>query len=324
MSADASERLQRLFAVLPLFAEREEVSLAELERSSGVDAATLLEDLAAITERDDEPGGFVESVRATFGPKKVSVRSDHFLRPLRLNVQELCALELGLAMLAATSAPDEQRAIERARQRVRRAIVTLPAAGAEEEMWRASPPSLADQQTLTSLRGALRDRRKVRISYHKGAAEEARERVVCGYGLVPANDTWYLVAHCELTDGVRFFRLDRMGGVAVLEETYRIPSSVSVERLVASGKPFHGDGARTLTVRYSPRIARWIAEREHLSLAGDGSLTVEHPLADEEWAVRHVLQYGPDAEVIAPEQVRERIRARLAALRKLPGRPIQP
>jgi predicted DNA-binding transcriptional regulator YafY len=57
-------------------------------------------------------------------------------------------------------------------------------------------------------------------------------------------------------------------------------------------------------VRYSPRIARWIAEREKVPLDDDGSLTLEHPLADEEWAVRHVLQYGPEAEVLAPASVR--------------------
>jgi predicted DNA-binding transcriptional regulator YafY len=67
-------------------------------------------------------------------------------------------------------------------------------------------------------------------------------------------------------------------------------------------------------VRYSARIARWIAEREHVSLAPDGSLTLDHPLADTEWAVRHVLQYGPDAEVIAPVEVREQIRTRLASI----------
>jgi predicted DNA-binding transcriptional regulator YafY len=32
------------------------------------------------------------------------------------------------------------------------------------------------------------------------------------------------------------------------------------------------------------------------------------------WAVRHVLQYGADAEVIAAAAVRERIRSQLAAL----------
>jgi predicted DNA-binding transcriptional regulator YafY len=67
-------------------------------------------------------------------------------------------------------------------------------------------------------------------------------------------------------------------------------------------------------VRYSPRIARWIAEREGVPLAEDGSVTVEMEAIQEEWAVRHVLRYGPDAEVLAPESLREAI---ADALRKM-------
>jgi predicted DNA-binding transcriptional regulator YafY len=66
-----------------------------------------------------------------------------------------------------------------------------------------------------------------------------------------------------------------------------------------------------MTVRYSPRVARWVAERQGLTLAPDGSLTMEHPVADEAWAVRHVLQYGPDAEVLAPHSMRELVAERL-------------
>jgi predicted DNA-binding transcriptional regulator YafY len=36
-----------------------------------------------------------------------------------------------------------------------------------------------------------------------------------------------------------------------------------------------------------------------------------HLLADTDWAVRHVLQYGPDVEVIEPAVVREAVVARL-------------
>ena len=66
-----------------------------------------------------------------------------------------------------------------------------------------------------------------------------------------------------------------------------------------------------MKVKYSPRIARWIAEREEGETAGDGSFVVDHPLADLDWAVRHVLQYGPEAEVLEPESVRAAIKARL-------------
>ena len=77
------------------------------------------------------------------------------------------------------------------------------------------------------------------------------------------------------------------------------------------GRAFQSEEAGKLVIRYSPRIARWIADREGKSLAPDGSLTLEHPLADADWAVRHVLQYGPDADVIEPASVREAVVARL-------------
>ena len=69
-----------------------------------------------------------------------------------------------------------------------------------------------------------------------------------------------------------------------------------------------------MRIRYSAKIARWIAEREGTPVTSDGSLTLEHPLADPAWAVRHVLQYGPDAEILAPESLRQAVRERLAAM----------
>ena len=72
--------------------------------------------------------------------------------------------------------------------------------------------------------------------------------------------------------------------------------------------------SRWRTVRFWPAIARWVAEREGKVLEADGSLTLEHPLADVDWAVRHVLQYGPDAEVLSPPAVREAVRERLRAV----------
>ena len=83
---------------------------------------------------------------------------------------------------------------------------------------------------------------------------------------------------------------------------------------IAGDRPFVGTPAQVMTVRYSPRIARWICEREGGTLDADGSLVREYPLGDMGWAVRHVLQYGPDAEVIAPAELREEIIRRLEAL----------
>jgi predicted DNA-binding transcriptional regulator YafY len=95
---------------------------------------------------------------------------------------------------------------------------------------------------------------------------------------------------------------------------FESPRELSVDAIVAEGKAFHAPEAGTLRLRYSPRIARWIAEREGRDLDEDGSLTMEHPLADLEWAVRHVLQYGPDVTVLEPPEVREAVRGKLETM----------
>ena len=55
--------------------------------------------------------------------------------------------------------------------------------------------------------------------------------------------------------------------------------------------------------------------KEGKPLGEDGSLVMEHPLADPDWAVRHVLQYGPDATVLDPPEIREAICRRLEAMK---------
>lgn len=123
---------------------------------------------------------------------------------------------------------------------------------------------------------------------------------------------WYVVASGE--DGaLRFFRLDRVEDVRVLEERFARDPAIGA-RVQEAGRAFASDTTRRMTVRYSPRIARWVAEREGAQLAADGSLTLEHPVADASWAVRHVLQYGPDAEVLQPAELRETVARTLASL----------
>ncbi len=95
---------------------------------------------------------------------------------------------------------------------------------------------------------------------------------------------------------------------------FELAPDYSVDEIITGTRLFEAERAETLVVRYSARIAGWIAEREGKCVAPDGSLTLEHPLADEHWAMRHVLQYGPEAEVLAPKSVRQQLAARLRQL----------
>ena len=168
---------------------------------------------------------------------------------------------------------------------------------------------------LDELRKSLRDHRKARIAYRRSGSDEVTTRVVRLYAIVPASGMWYAVAYCESSEGLRVFRMDRVEKAEALADHYEIPADFSVSETLQAGKGLKAELPPTgIKVRYSARIARWIAEREGVAPDSDGSLTIEHPLADTDWGVRHVLQYGPDAEVLEPPALRDEIVRRLSVM----------
>ena len=310
----ATAQLRRILHLIPRLADGEPHSLEKVSRLAGVERSVVLQDIESISERFEVPGGFVEGLQIFIDADDISVVPNHFLRPMRLTRSELLALELGLAMLLGERPPEEHRAIDAATARLRQVVATLPGEEIADDFRVASLSPAGDLEHLRRLREAFRLRRKVRLTYRKADDEASSSRVICPYAIVFASGMWYAVAHCESSDGIRIFRLDRVEQVEELAAKFDSPRGFLMDAIVKDGKAFHAPGAGTLRVRYSPRIARWIAEREGKTLAEDGSLTMEHPLADGEWAVRHVLQYGPDVTVLEPSEVREAVRRRLEAM----------
>lgn len=313
MSETAAAQLRRILHVIPQLADGEEHQLGEIAKRVDVERETIIRDLHSLALRFDDPGGFVEGVQIYLEPDRVSVVSRHFLRPMRLTASELRALELGLAMLRAECPPQKQGAIDRARERLRGVIAKLPAT--DGMPLEASAGAAGSVESISVLRDALRERRKAKLVYRKGSATEPTERTVCPYAIISARGAWYLVAFCERSGGVRHFRLDRIESITLLNDAYDMPTDFSLDDLLASGKAYVSEASERMWVRYSPRVARWIAERERVPVDADGSLTLEHALADTDWAARHVLQYGPDAEVLEPVAVREEMIRRLEGMR---------
>jgi proteasome accessory factor C len=316
MADTAAVQLKRLLALIPRLADNEEHPIADVATIVGITPEQLIDDLQALVERFDAPGGFVDGVQIFQDGKNVSVLTQHFLRPMRLTMAELCALELGLAIVRSERPAEEAGPADRALERLRSVISKVPGderlAGIREASL-ATPPG--GPEHLDVLKDAVRGRHKVRLLYKKGSGGAAESRMICPYTMVFTSGMWYVVAHCERAAALRVFRLDRVLNAQLEKETYDVPETFSIDAVMEQAKAFiTGQPVEKLKVRYSPRIARWIAEREGKTLAADGSLEMEHPLADRAWAVRHVLQYGAEAEVLAPADVCETVETTLAAL----------
>jgi proteasome accessory factor C len=314
MSETAAARLRRILLLIPHLADGQPHAIDELARAVGTDRGTLVRDIETLFTRTDDPGGFVPGVQVYYTGDSVSLVSTPFRRPMRLTSSELGALELGLAMLRAERAPDERKAVNGALERLRKAMVMIPADAVAAGKREASLPTSGDPATLTAVQRALAERRRLRITYRSGSKTEASERTVEPYALVVASGAWYVLARSEASGDVRSFRLDRIEAVQHTADPYEIPATFSVDEYLNDRKVLRVGGPARMRVRYSPRIARWIAEREGVEPGPDGYLTMDHPLLDVQWGVRHVLQYGPDAEVLEPAEVREELTRRVSGL----------
>lgn len=239
----------------------------------------------------------MEGIQILHEPGRVSALSGHLRRPMRLTVAELRALGVGLSVLRARRTPDEHGAIDRAQDKLRAVVGKLPDDPIPSAAFAAEAAESGDPLMLSVVTGAIAGRRKLRLVYRKSSSSDADTRVACPYSLV-----------------VRF---DRIEEAEATDDSFEVPADYQVDGVLRDGRVLHRPGASRMRVRYSARIARWIAEREGRALRADGSLVMEHPLADPEWGFRHVLQYGAEAEPLKPASMREMLRERLHEMRSV-------
>lgn len=314
----AAEQLRRLLLLLPGLADDQVHSIEEIAARIDSDVETVRRDLFSLVNRDgSEPGGFTEGVSLLVGPDTVQMQAPagHFRRPMALTRSELQAVELGLAMLAQELPPDEREVLRSARERLQKALAQMPASDAAEHpthhatLGQETPRAQAIRRELQD---CIRERRVATITYRAATQSSDDRRRVYPLGVVWSRGPWYLVAWCERNKGLRVFRLDRITESVCEHERFASIGGFSLDDVLRDGRVLVGDEGPPMRVRYGPRIARWIAEREGTTLEPDGSTVVEHEAITEDWAVRHVLRYGPDAEILGPPSLRDAVRQRLA------------
>jgi predicted DNA-binding transcriptional regulator YafY len=316
----AAEQLRRLLLALPTLADDQVHSVADIAARVGTSDEVIRRDLTTLVNRvGDEPGGFTEGVSLLLSTDTVQflTPTGHFRRPMALTRTELQSLDLGLAMLLQESPPDERAVIARARERVRQAAAAIPADDAAigtEHAAALGREVASEVERRRAIQDCIRSRRVATIEYQSASSTTIDERRVQPLGVVWARGAWFLVAWCERNNGVRVFRCDRVVSVRPEETRFTPPGGFSLESVLREGKVLSSDDTTKMRVRYSARIARWIAEREGIAEESDGSVALDVPVFDEAWAVRRVLRYGPDAVVESPESLRELMRAQLAIL----------
>lgn len=313
---DAAAQLKRLLITLPMLADDSAHKVADVAESLGVSEDTLARDLRTLVTRfDDGPGGFVEGVRLAFGADTVQLESHLFKRPMGLTADEIGALEVGLAALQQELPPHEAAVARQARQRLAEAAADYSQVE-DAALHVASQLVASDREgaLLTELRKAITLCVKIRLVYRGKHAPDGAARELNPFGVVFSRGRWFLLGSKSTAGELRIFRLDRIAEISLLDESAAIPHEFNLDNVLLEGRGILNRTVESLTVKYSPSIARWIAEREDAQMLDDGAAVIKYPLLDDDWAVRHTLQYADEAELMSPARTVERLRDCLAVM----------
>jgi len=152
--------------------------------------------------------------------------ADYDMPPLMLTADEIEAVALGAQWVAGRS--------DKALANAARDVIAKIAAVVPERLrpFIAEPSvgvkpaaiGLDDNVDPSLLRSAIRDRRKLKIRYRSEAGEET-ERTVWPVILGYAETSRLLVAWCELREGFRHFRTDRIVEAETLDESIGLSQS---------------------------------------------------------------------------------------------------
>jgi predicted DNA-binding transcriptional regulator YafY len=139
------------------------------------------------------------------------------LPPLMFTSEELTALLLGARMVQSWADPELAKAAGKALTKIRQALPGQLAPSAEQLNLFAPDLFVPEQavSALRPLREAIAAERKTWLHYQDRHGV-ASERVVWPLGLFYWGGSWTLAAWCELRQGFREFRLDRIQEVRLL------------------------------------------------------------------------------------------------------------
>jgi predicted DNA-binding transcriptional regulator YafY len=307
----ATDRLQRLLALVPYVVSRKVVGLADTAAAFGVSERELVDDLNllwCVELRSPDP--YCPIDLSYEGGEIVVSEAESIDRPLRLGVDEASALLIALRMLAEVPGLEDRSALSRTIAKLEAAAGTAGAVSAQVTV------QLDDRgaRNAALVRDALDRARRIHMSYYVPGRDEATERDVDPMRLLVVEGRTYLEGWCRRAEAVRLFRMDRVLGLTVLDEPASVPAQAQ-HRDVDLGlfRPSADDVRVELELSVG---GRWVAEYypcEHVDELGDGRLRVGLRTPDTRWVRRLALRLGEDGRVISPPGLAAEIREDAAA-----------
>jgi predicted DNA-binding transcriptional regulator YafY len=305
-------RAERLVSLLLLLQTRGQLTAAELAERLEVSVRTVHRDVCSLAAA----GVPVDAVRGPAGGYRLA-------GGYRTRLTGLTADEAGALFAAGMPGPAAELGLGGELAAARLKLLAALPAELQERAAQAQRLFHLDTRRwfragdrvphLPALAAAVWHESRVRLRYREGA--RVVRRTVDPLGLVLKGGAWYLVA--RRSAGMRVYRVSRVVSVRPLEQRLERPPGFELaafweewSRAFEEGRP-----RVEVSVRVSEDVRRHLPDIRRIE--PDGSAVVAFESLGE--ALREVMRFGEDLEVLAPAELRARVAESLTRAAALYG-----
>ncbi|EIP9781236.1 helix-turn-helix transcriptional regulator [Listeria monocytogenes] len=300
-------KVDRLMSIVLILLDKERISAQELADRFEVSFRTIYRDIDAI----DLAGVPIRSTPGVGGG--FEIMPDYKMDSKVFSTADLSAILMGLSSLSNMVRGDE---LINALAKIKSFI---PADRAKEIELKANQIYIDLSQWTGNnniqphveiIKVALQENKLLTFEYiaHQG---NKTVRIVEPYQLVMKSSHWYLYGYCQNRNDFRLFRLSRMSGLKILEDTFTLRDfrkpQLEMEDIVA-----------VMQIEIKIRIHQSIIDRvldycsyENFYPDGEEHYIVSFPFIENEYHYDILLSFGDKCECLEPLHIREKMKRRI-------------
>lgn len=180
--------------------------------------------------------------------------------------------------------------------------------------------SVADLELFEKVSQAVLRSVELEFEYRKLNSKGYEPRRVRPLHIASLENQWYVFAEDLERKDLRTFALPRMRGVRLTNTSFRRPANFSISKVLSgSFGVFEGGKKHRIKLQFDAFAARLVSERtwhesQKFREVKDGSATLELELGSLEEIQRWILSWGSHVRVLAPDELRERVRKEAEAV----------
>ncbi len=311
----------RLLKIHELLQHRGQITIAELMNEFSITSRTVQRDMATL----QEAYAIEEGERTDTNEKTFRIKTGLRAEILKLTITEMLALYMGRNMFAFTEGTELKAAMDSLYEKL---AARLCAHNVDHH--KKLPKKLyctsgfpktykASADVLNALLTGLLDENKVAVRYALVGKEPYRD-VLHPYTLVVNNNALYIVAFSEHSQDRRTYAVERIKRAEWLRgEPFEYPERYDPDVVLKAAFGIAaGHSPVKVRLHFSPAVAPYVSSRRwHKSMTTKsrkgGGLEVCMTVSLSYELVHWLTGYGPDVQVLAPKELREKVRARHAA-----------